>query len=90
MLLFIHVGIALTSVLYALFAYIYASRTTLALLYIFVAATIVTGTILALMNPSHIPEACVTGIVYVQIMVVAIFILRRKLKKLALARELVS
>lgn len=49
--------------------------------YFLVAATFVTGTLLIVSKPSHLVQACFSGLVYLGIVGVLIFIAQKKLAK---------
>ena len=82
MVLLLHIVIALTSLVYTTYLYISPSKTKLRLSYILVASTVATGTYLTLINLSHLVSTCITGLIYLGIVSVAIVSARHKLASL--------
>jgi hypothetical protein len=78
MLLF-HILIALSSLAYATYAVVAPSQTKLNGTYGLLAATLVTGTYLAVSSPVHILQTCMTGLAYCGVMVVGITSTRMRL-----------
>ena len=64
MMLIIHILIATASIGLASFAYFRPSVMLLRATYATIALTLGTGTYLIVMSPSHMVQACVTGIAY--------------------------
>jgi hypothetical protein len=81
MLLISHILIALTSVIYTGFVYIAPSRAKLNASYGLVALTIASGTWLIIANPAHMVQSCLTGLLYLGVMFVGIYLSYLKLAK---------
>ncbi|HEY4516402.1 MAG TPA: hypothetical protein VJG64_00485 [Candidatus Paceibacterota bacterium] len=82
MLLIMHVGVALASVGYTAYVFFYPSRTKLYSAYVLIAGTLLTGTVLVVQNPAHLPGACSTGLLYIAVMFVGIASIRTKLTRI--------
>jgi hypothetical protein len=82
----LHVGVALTSILYTAYIFFAPSYSKMRVTYGLVAATVITGTILAVSNPAHMPEACALGVAYLVGMFTSIALLRSKLTRIAVAQ----
>lgn len=81
MLLILHVGVALTSIAYAAYVFFSPSKSKLYTTYALIGATVATGTILTLQNPTHIPQACSVGLLYLTAMFIGIALIRTKLSR---------
>lgn len=79
MLLIIHILIALSSLLVAGLAYFRPSAGRLHASYALVFLTVATGTVLTVSLPAHLMQSCVTGLMYLSVVFVAIFAARLKL-----------
>lgn len=79
MVLMTHIVIALTSVVYATYLFFKPSVNKLRISYFLVALTFASGSYLIWNNPSHIVQACVTGIIYLGIVLGTIVAARHKL-----------
>lgn len=79
MLLLSHILIALAGMAVAAVAYIAPSKTRLKTAYVFAGLTFATGTVLTMLNPAHLAQACITGLIYFGIVGVAIAATRTKL-----------
>lgn len=75
----IHVVIALASVFYSTFLYVSPSKKRLNITYGLVALTLITGTHLVIVSHAAMLSACTTGLIYIGVMLVAIYASRRKL-----------
>jgi hypothetical protein len=75
----IHVLIALTSVGVTTYAFFKPSKKLLMGAYALVVGTLVSGVYLIVSAPSHMIEACISGIVYLSVISVGIMIIRTKL-----------
>ena len=64
MILPLHILIALSSIAVSGLASARPSRVLLRASYALVAATLASGTYLVALNPSHMPAACVSGLLY--------------------------
>jgi hypothetical protein len=65
MVLLLHIIIALGSIVYTTYLFIYPSVAKLRVSCSLVALTLISGTYLVWSQPSHIRQACVTGLVYI-------------------------
>lgn len=79
MILIFHIFIALFSVFYTGFVYLFPSKRKLNASYITVALTIISGTYLVLVNMSHMVSACITGLIYLGIVGSGLVAAKRKL-----------
>ena len=79
MVLSLHILIALSSVFYTAYVFFYPSQSKLRGSYLLLALTIVTGTYLVIAKPSNLTQICVTGLVYIGVMLAGILVVRRKL-----------
>lgn len=79
MILIFHIFIALFSVFYTGFVYLFPSKKKLNVSYVMVALTIASGTYLVLVNMSHMVSACITGLIYLGIVGAGLISARRKL-----------
>lgn len=79
MMLLIHILIAFSSLFYTAVTYMYPSKRKLQGSYLFVAATLATGTYLVIATPSHMLQACMSGLIYLGIIMTAIVFTHRKL-----------
>ncbi len=80
MMLPIHITIALSSVIFTAFMYFAPTQRKLRISYLLVGGTIASGTWLIVSNPSHMVEACMTGLTYLGIMFFGIILTWRKLQ----------
>lgn len=81
MLLLLHIIIAVASIAYTTYLFIAPSTAKLRTSYSLVAATIASGTFLVIINPAHIVQACMAGLLYICVILVAIVAAQRKLAK---------
>ena len=79
MILLLHIGVAVLSLAFAGLAFIIPSQTKLHISYGLVGLTFVTGTYLVVQAPAHMAEACVMGLFYTSLIIVATVFTRRKL-----------
>ena len=79
MLIIVHVGIALSSMILAAFALFYPSLSRLRLTYALIALTFATGTALVFLDSSKLPQVCTTGVLYLVVMLVGVAVIRRRL-----------
>lgn len=82
MIIVLHVLIALTSVLAVSWAYIRPTSTSLRTTYCLTALTIASGTYLVAVMPSHMIQACTSGLLYLAVMSLGIVFARIKLVRL--------
>lgn len=78
MLLVFHISIAFISMAFVAFAYVLPSRRKLYTAHALAAATLVSGTILTIQNPSHLMQACIVGLIYMALVYTAIYAVQRK------------
>lgn len=81
MVLLLHIIVALTSIIYAMYLYIAPTKTKFRLSYILVALTLASGAYLAVLNPSHMARASITGLIYISIVICAIASARSKFRR---------
>ncbi len=86
MLLILHIGIALTSLVNAAYVLFSPSLSGLRVTYGLIGATLLTGFGLVFMNPSHLPQVCSTGLTYVTVMLLGVAFIRRRIAKLQSAK----
>ncbi len=80
-MLLIHIVIAISSVGFTGYVFLHPSKHKLLASYLWVAATIVTGSYLVIMKPSHLVSACLTGLVYLGFVMSGIIATHVKLSK---------
>ena len=80
-MLIFHITIALSSIGFTGYVVLHPSKQKLMLSYLWVAATIITGTYLIIMAPAHMVSACMTGLVYLGFVFSGLFAARHKLAK---------
>jgi hypothetical protein len=91
MILLTHILIALGSIVFSAYLFLFPSRAKLYISYAFVALTLISGTALVWTMPSHALSATMSGLTYVGIMSVAIALSRRKvIKRETKVKEIVS
>jgi hypothetical protein len=78
MMLMLHIFIALGSLAYTTYLCAVPSPRKFRVSYILVALTLLSGTYLAALNPSHIAEACAVGLVYTAVALAGTILARRK------------
>lgn len=69
MILLIHIVIALSSVACATYVLISPDKKWLRFSYVLVGLTLASGTYLVLENPAHMVRACISGIIYVGVII---------------------
>lgn len=79
MILILHIAIALSSIILSTYAFFAPSKRLLGSSYGLVGLTFVSGFYLVYMVPSHVMEACTTGLVYLAIVSLALIAARQKL-----------
>lgn len=79
MILLLHIGVALLSLAFAAMTFIVPSHIKLKISYGLVGLTLATGFYLVIMAPAHMAEACVMGLLYTSLIIVATVFTRRKL-----------
>ncbi len=82
MILPIHIIIAVTSLIAAFITYFYPSVKKLRISYFLVALTFVSGFALVwIQKPTHMAQVCITGLIYLGIVSVAVVAAQKKLVK---------
>ena len=79
MILIFHILTAISSVLYTAYVFFYPSQSKLRISYLGLTLTILTGTYLVITKPAHLTQTCVTGLVYIGVMLAGILAVRHKL-----------
>jgi hypothetical protein len=79
MILPLHILIALSSIIYTAYVFFAPSRSKLHLSYALVALTLITGTYLVILNPSHLTQACTTGLIYLGIVLTGLISAHQRL-----------
>lgn len=79
MILALHILIALGSVGYTTYVFFAPTTAKLRASYALVALTLLSGTYLAVSNPAHILQTCVSGLIYTGAVSVGIAFARKKL-----------
>ena len=79
MIIFLHVLIAISSVLYTGFVFFSPSKKRLLISYVFVFLTIATGTYLVILKPGHLLQSCLMGLAYLGVVMIGIVSARYKL-----------
>jgi hypothetical protein len=79
MILMTHIIIALTSVIYTCFVLVSPSSFKIRGSYALIALTLISGTILVVESNAHLVRACMTGIVYVAVMLFGIALAQYRL-----------
>lgn len=79
MILPIHIIIALSSVFYSIYAFFAPTKKKLYGIYALTALTIISGTYLVVTHLGPMAEVCVTGLVYIGLMLAGILVVHHKL-----------
>lgn len=79
MIIFLHVLIAISSVLYTGFVFFSPSKKRLLISYVFVFLTIASGTYLVILKPGHLLQSCLMGLAYLGVVMIGIVSARYKL-----------
>lgn len=79
MILLLHITIALSSLVVTATAFMTPKVSLLRASYVLVAMTIATGSYVTFMNPSHMVQACVSGLLYTVVVLGGVSAVRRKL-----------
>jgi len=78
-MLFIHIAIALSSLVFSTYLFFFPSETKLKISYLSVFLTFATGTYLVIVNHANLLQTCVSGLVYLGFVSVAVVSARHKL-----------
>jgi hypothetical protein len=84
MILLLHISIALATVIYATYLYARPVASRFPAAYGFIVATLASGTYLVVLSPAHLAQACVSGIVFVAVVMAVLLSARRKLAQVQL------
>lgn len=79
MILTVHILIAVSSLLLALYTLFVPTQKKLSISYGLIGLTVVSGTYMILATPSHMMQACASGLTYLAVVFVMIAFARRKL-----------
>ena len=85
MILLLHIVIALASIAAASYALFFPSKKGLHFSYILVGLTTVSGVYMVIEQPVTLTQVCMTGLVYLSFVSIAIVVAKSKLAKLYLA-----
>lgn len=83
MVLSLHIIIALLSILFSSYMLFRPTKHGLRLSYILITLTLASGTTLVATAPAHMPQACVSGIIYVSVAMLITVAARHKLARFA-------
>ena len=81
MLVLLHVLIALSSLIYTGYVFFSPSRNKIYGAYGFIAATLISGSILVYVTHANLISACITGLFYLGVVAIGIAASHRKLSK---------
>ncbi len=81
MFLILHITIALSSLVQTGFLLLAPSQRKLTSTYVFLGATIVSGSYLIITKPAHMMQTCVEGLLFIGFTIGGIIIAQRKLAK---------
>ena len=79
MILLSHILIAVFSVIYTIYLFFYPSKAKLNIVYALVAFTFITGGYLVFAKPAHLTQTCISGLVYLAVIMSGVVLVRRKL-----------
>lgn len=79
MILLVHLIIVFASLGFSTFTFFSPSLTKLYGNYILIAGVVVSGVWLTILNPSHLPQSCFSGLLYLGIVLAALTATKRKL-----------
>jgi len=85
MIVFLHVLIALSSIVAVSVAYVWPSKLRLRISYATIAMTLASGTYLVVLSPSRMLHTCIIGLAYTAVVLVGIMATRVKLARITLA-----
>lgn len=81
MALFLHISIAMLSLLASAITYLSPAKIKFQASYVLVALTIISGTYLVVSTHANMVSACITGLVYLAVVFGALVLARNKLSK---------
>lgn len=79
MIIFLHVLIAISSVIYTGYVFFSPSKQKLFISYVFVFLTIASGTYLVMLKPGHLLQSCLMGLAYLGVVIIGIVSAKYKL-----------
>lgn len=79
MILIFHIIVALSSLAYTGYVFLFPSKRGLYAAYGLVALTVASGTLLLIQNPGSMRQVCTTGLVYLAVVTVGIIFVHHKL-----------
>jgi len=79
MLLILHILIAFLGIIFSGASLFSPSERKLRASYIFVSGTFLTGSLLIILKPAHLVQACFSGLIYLGIVGIMIYVAQRKL-----------
>lgn len=82
MILITHILIALSSLVFTTLALIHPSTNKFRVSYLFIAATVVSGTYMTFQYPAHFTESCTVGIAYLITVATVTYFAERKFSRL--------
>lgn len=80
-MLILHIIIALSTVGVSGFTLLKPTKTKLYSSYLLTAATFITGTYLVVAKPAHLVSACITGLIFLGVVGMMLFLANRRLAK---------
>jgi len=78
MILITHIIIAIASIFYSTYLFMSPSKAKFNVSYSLVGMTLVSGSFLVFLQPSHMAQACVSGLTYTAFVLVAIVAAKKK------------
>lgn len=81
MLIIVHVGVALSSIGYAAYAFFRPTVQKIHITYALIAGTFLTGFTLVFAQPEALPQVCTSGLLYIALMLGAVTVIHRALKR---------
>lgn len=85
MILLTHILIALLSVVYTAYLSVKPQANKFIIAYGLIGATFASGTYLVISHPGHLAQACLSGILYISVVLAVLLTARHKLAKLTIA-----
>ncbi|MDO8335969.1 MAG: hypothetical protein Q7T74_04300 [Candidatus Saccharibacteria bacterium] len=87
MILLTHIVIALASVIYASYTLYVPSKAKLDVSYVLILLTLLSGSYLTVTTPSHMLQACASGLVYSGAVLVMTMFAKRKLAQINIDKD---
>ncbi len=82
MILVMHIGVALLSIIYVAYIFVAPTKTKLRVSYAMVASTLASGTYLVVSSGSSILKSCISGLIYLAVMFVGMCAANYKLSRI--------